>query len=46
MNDYFDYDNDLEYFLSDPKTAVPNLKILVPMCDPNPKPYTIYICIL
>ena len=44
--DYFDYDDYIGYFLSDSKTTVPNLKILVPMCDPNPKPlYAIYISV-
>ena len=41
-NDYFDYD---DYFDSNPKTTVSNPKILVPMCDPNPKPI-LYIRIL
>ena len=44
--DYFDYDDYFDYFPSGSKTVVPNPKIPNPMCDPNPKPYIPYMCIL
>ena len=43
MNDYFGYFDYDDYSDYDPKTTVPNPKILVPMCDPNPNPYIPYM---
>ena len=46
MNDYFGYFDYDDYFDYNPKTTASNPEFPYPMCDPNPKPYTIYMCIL